>query len=160
MISSSFVYFRLMLGLFDNITSPALSSFNNSVGLAPRLLLEVKEAVSLEYNWRIGRREEAEGECDRWLGLLFNGEGWTLGIGTGDVLLNTGMGNPCIVVFSSSSTINAPSITAAWTKTYCLKVWHRLIRCSRISCTTSQIGSSKVVKPKGVMSLCKGLGSL
>jgi len=30
--------------------------------------------------------------------------------------------NPCAISFSSSSTISAPSIIAAWTNTYCLKL--------------------------------------
>lgn len=54
--------------------------------------------------------------------------------------------------FSSSTIIKDPSIMALCTKTYCRRLWQRLIRCSRMSSRIRLIGSPKVESRGGVSS--------
>jgi hypothetical protein len=58
---------------------------------------------------------------------------------------------------SSSTALKTPSTTAKCTNTYCLRLWHKLILCSLIACTTSHTGSSSSESNIGSR-LCSGRG--
>ena len=146
--SSPFVCLRLMLGRFDSISSPFLFCFGNSVGDEGRFPIENDDEFVAT--------DSADADC--------NPRG-TAGIVGGSLLERFSTDcwrgrKPSAISFSSSTTINAPSIIAACTNTYCRRLWQRLMRCSRMSWTTFQTGSSNDDSIGGVWFSCSGLGSL
>jgi len=138
------------IGRFERSSCPCLFSLGSSVGLATRFPVSMAEASPLDltdnptgrllfpfgigFQWIFGDTRHVECHGVGWLSIF----------------------SRCL---SSSTIMRAPSTMAAWTKTYCLKLWHRLILCSLISCTTSQMGSSKEPSSTGDLSSCNLRGS-
>ncbi|PIL27884.1 hypothetical protein GSI_10006 [Ganoderma sinense ZZ0214-1] len=147
------------LGRFVSSTPPSRPSLRSSVGLAPRFPLPGERVPTPRLAVSISSSVIWPSSLELGSGALRFRECSLPSVNALGCERARSPRSSASLRFSSSTTISAPSMIARCTNTYCRRLWHRLIRCSRMSSITRRIGSLYDDSNGGDASECSFRGS-